>query len=168
MAPEGNLRWTDRGGPSRAGSGPTVRHPHWRLDAPWMEDLAGPNPHLGREYGLREHTGDYAERTAANVRDSDGTIRFASSFRTFGELCTMKWITHYGRPHIDIDIRSPRPVIDIVEWMRKHNICVLNVAGNTEPKSRTALASGITAFVTNYLAQLFRQLGHQDTTEGGE
>ena len=138
----------------------------------WMprgwKTSAGPNPHLGREYGLREHTGDYAERTAANVRDSDGTIRFAGSFRTFGELCTMKWITHYGRPHIDIDIRSPRPVIDIVEWMRKHNICVLNVAGNTEPKSRPALASGITAFVTDYLAQLFRQLGHQDTTEEDE
>ena len=131
-----------------------------------MEDLAGPNPHLGREYGLREHTGDYTERTAANVRDSDGTIRFAGSFRTFGELCTMKWITHYGRPHIDIDIRSHRPLIDIVDWMRNNNIRVLNVAGNTEPKSGTALASGITAFVTDYLAQVFRELGHREMAGG--
>ena len=54
--------------------------------AGWMprgwKTSAEPNPHLGREYGLREHTGDYAERTAANVRDSDGTIRFAGSFRS--------------------------------------------------------------------------------------
>jgi predicted Rossmann-fold nucleotide-binding protein len=138
----------------------------------WMprgwKTSAGPNPHLGREYGLREPTGDYAERTATNVRDSDGTIRFAGSFQTFGELCTLKWITHYGRPHIDIDIRSRRFMIDIVKWVQKNKIRVLNVAGNREPKSRTALASGITAFVTDYLAQLFRQLGHQDTTEGNE
>ena len=50
--------------------------------------------------------------------------------------------------------------------MRANNVRVLNVAGNIEPKSCTALASGITAFVTDYLAQLFRRLGHQDTTEG--
>jgi hypothetical protein len=78
----------------------------------------------------------------------------------------MKWITHYGRPHIDIDIRSPRPVIDIIEWMRKNNIRVLNVAGNREPKSGTALASGITAFVIDYLSQVFCQLGHRDVTAG--
>jgi putative molybdenum carrier protein len=136
----------------------------------WMprgwKTLAGPNPHLGREYGLQEHTGDYAKRTAANVRDSDGTIRFAGSFRTFGERCTLKWIKHFGRPHIDIDIRSPRPVIDIIEWMRKNNIRVLNVAGNSEPKSRTALSSGVTAFVIDYLSQVFCQLGHREMAGG--
>ena len=80
----------------------------------------GANPQLAEEFGLREHTGDYADRTAANVRDSDGTIRFAGSFRTFGELCTLKWINHYGRPYIDIDIRSHHPVIEVVEWMREN------------------------------------------------
>ena len=50
--------------------------------------------------------------------------------------------------------------------MRENNVRVLNVAGNTEPKSRTALAPGITAFVTDYLAQLFRRLGHRNMTAG--
>ena len=100
------------------------------------------------------------------MRDSDGTIRFAGSFRTFGERCTLKWIKHFGRPHIDIDIRSPCPVIDVVEWMRKNDIRVLNVAGNSEPKSRTALSSGVTAFVIDYLSQVFCQLGHGDVTAG--
>ena len=44
----------------------------------------GANPPLAEAFGLREHTGDYADRTAANVRDSDGTIRFAGSFQTSG------------------------------------------------------------------------------------
>ena len=78
----------------------------------------------------------------------------------------MKWITHYGRPHIDIDIRSHRPISDIIEWMRKNNIRMLNVAGNREPKSGTALASGITAFVIDYLSQVFCRLGHRDVTAG--
>ena len=136
----------------------------------WMprgwKTATGANPQLAEEFGLREHTGDYADRTAANVRDSDGTIRFAGSFRTFGERCTLKWINHYGRPYIDIDIRSHRPVIEVVEWMRENNVRVLNVAGNIEPKSRTAISHGITAFVTDYLSQVFCQLGHRDVTAG--
>ena len=63
----------------------------------WMprgwKTATGANPQLAEAFGLREHTGDYADRTAANVRDSDGTIRFAGSFRIFGERCTLKWIT---------------------------------------------------------------------------
>ena len=65
----------------------------------WMphgwKTATGPNPQLGQEFGLREHAGDYAARTAANVRDSDGTIRLAASFQTLGERCTAKWIKHY-------------------------------------------------------------------------
>ena len=50
--------------------------------------------------------------------------------------------------------------------MRQNNIRVLNVAGNIEPKSRTALSHGITAFVIDYLSQVFCQLGHRDVTAG--
>ena len=108
------------------------------MDAPGGEDGTGPNPQLAEEFGLREHSGDYADRTAANVRESHGTIRFAASFQSFGELCTLKWIKHFGKPHIDIDIKSPRPVSEVVEWMQENNIRVLNVAGNAQPKSPTA------------------------------
>jgi Circularly permutated YpsA SLOG family len=138
----------------------------------WMprgwKTAAGPNPQLGQEFGLREHTGDYAARTAANVRDSDGTIRLAASFQTLGERCTAKWIKYYQKPAIDVDIRSPRPVAEVVAWVRQNGIRVLNVAGNAQPQSRTALSYGITAFATAYLADLFRQLGHRDLAEGNE
>ena len=46
--------------------------------------VTGANPQLAEEFGLREHTGDYADRTAANVRDSHGTIRYAESSRLSG------------------------------------------------------------------------------------
>jgi Circularly permutated YpsA SLOG family len=138
----------------------------------WMprgwKTATGPDPRLGREFGLREHAGDYAARTAANVRDSDGTIRLAASFQTLGERCTAKWIKYYQKPSIDVDIRSPRPVAEVVAWVRENAIRVLNVAGNAQPRSRTALAHGITAFATAYLADLFRQLGHRDIAEGNE
>lgn len=136
----------------------------------WMphgwKTATGPNPQLAEEFGLREHTGDYADRTAANVRDSQGTIRFAASFQSLGERCTLKWINNYGRPHIDVDIRAPRPVAEVVEWMRKNNIRVLNVAGNVQPKSAKALSHGITASVIEYLSQVFCRLGHCDVTAG--
>jgi len=136
----------------------------------WMprgwKTTTGPNPQLAEEFGLREHSGDYADRTATNVRESHGTIRFAASFQSFGELCTLKWIKHFSKPHIDIDIKSPRPVSEVVEWMRENNIRVLNVAGNAQPKSPTALSYGITAFVADYLSQVFCRLGHRDGAAG--
>ena len=51
--------------------------------------------------------------------------------------------------------------------MRENNVRVLDVAGNIEPKSRTAISHGITAFVVDYLSQVFCHLGHRDVTAGG-
>src|SRR5262245_37269304 len=39
----------------------------------------GPAPDLAREFGLREHSGGYADRTEANLRLPAGTLRFAAS-----------------------------------------------------------------------------------------
>lgn len=132
----------------------------------WMpkgfKTATGPDPHLAAKYGLREHDGDYAERTEANVRDSDGTIHLAASFNTLGEKCTQKWIRNHSKPHLEVDMNQPIPVADVVDWLRKHTIRVLNVAGNVEPKSKTAKASGITQFVVRYLSDVFRALGHQE------
>ena len=50
--------------------------------------------------------------------------------------------------------------------MRENNVRVLNVAGNIEPKSRTAISHGITAFVIDYMSQVFCHLGHRDVTAG--
>ncbi len=121
---------------------------------------AGPAPELAREYGLREHSGGYADRTKANVQMADGTLRFAASFETLGEKCTLKWINYYSKPYFDIDWAAPPPVEEVADWIRKNNIKTLNVAGNVEPKSKRSGAFGITAWVVDYLGRVFLALGH--------
>jgi hypothetical protein len=76
---------------------------------------------------------------------------------------------------MDIDRADPPPVEEVAEWIKQHNVKVLNVAGNVEPKSKKAKASGITKFVSEYLSQVFLVLGHsplpasdQETAEPGE
>src|SRR5262249_20924860 len=120
----------------------------------------GPAPELAAEYGLREHSGGYADRTEANVRLADGTLRFAASFETLGEKCTLKWLLHHHKPYLDIDRADPPPVEEVAEWIKRHNVKVLNVSGNVEPKSKKAKASGITEFVLGYLSRVFLALGH--------
>jgi len=120
----------------------------------------GPAPELAREFGLREHPGNYADRTETNVRLADGTLRFAASFETLGEKCTLKWLRHHRKPFMDIDLATPPPVEEVAAWIKRHNVKVLNVAGNVEPKSKKAKTSGITEFVIDYLCRVFLALGH--------
>lgn len=138
----------------------------------WMpkgfQTTSGPAPELAREFGLREHPGGYADRTETNVRTSDGTLRFAASFETLGEKCTLKCIRLHSKPYMDIDFAAPPPVEEVVAWIRRHDIKVLNVAGNVEPKSTRAKASGISEFVMDYLSRVFLVLGHSPQPASGE
>ena len=130
----------------------------------WMPNgfgtKAGPNPELAKMFGLQESRGGYADRTSTNVRLSDGTIRIAGSFNSMGEKCTLKYIHKHRKPHIDVDMRNPRPQADIVKWIRSNNIQVLNVAGNSKPASKTAKAFGIEEFAVAYLGTDLELLGH--------
>src|SRR4051794_16636688 len=60
-----------------------------------VEDVSRPD--LAARFGLRENTlsADYADRTELNVRDSDGTIRFAANWVSPGERCTLKHIRRH-------------------------------------------------------------------------
>lgn len=135
----------------------------------------GPAPELAREFRLREHTGGYADRTEANVRLADGTLRFAATFETLGEKCTLKWLRHHRKPYLDIDRAAPPPIEEVAAWIKRHNVKVLNVTGNVEPKSKRAKTSGITEFVIDYLSRVFLVLEHspqpasdEEATEPGE
>jgi hypothetical protein len=95
--------------------------------------LDGPKPEYKEEFGVHVHnSSSYVPRTRANVRDSDGTIRFAFNFDSRGEVCTLKAIKDYDRPHLDVDLNDPISVEKIVEWLVVNKIEVLNVAGNSE------------------------------------
>jgi len=103
-------------------------------------------------YGMQEHTGGYAERTEANVRDSDATIRLANDFYSPGEICTLRALKFFERPFLDIDMNEPRDIDDVIVWIMLHDTEVLNIAGNTERAS-----SPIQDKVYNYLLQVFKK-----------
>lgn len=116
---------------------------------------SGPHPDWAKEYEMWEHTSSrYAPRTSANVRDSDGTIRFAANFDSLGEICTMNAIKEMKKPHFDIDINKPKPIEDVIKWLDIYNIETLNVAGNAE-----STWSGISGEVIDYLTKLFEKMG---------
>lgn len=113
--------------------------------------LTGPRPDLGEKFGLREHSSpDYPPRTFQNVRDADATIRIAKNFASTGELCTLKAITHYQKPHFDIPITNLIPVEEVAAWLESHDVEILNVAGNSEETF-----PGIYSKSYHYLMQLF-------------
>lgn len=106
----------------------------------------GPKPELA-QFGAIEHSSDkYPPRTFENAKNSDGTIRFASNFNSGGERCTLKAIKQYNKPYIDVDVIAPIDDKEVIEWIVKNQIKVLNVAGNRESTS-----PGIFKFTKNYL-----------------
>ncbi len=114
----------------------------------------GPHPEYAGLYNMREHVSpNYVPRTYDNVRDSNGTIRLAFNFFSPGEVCTLKAIKQYDRPHIDVDLNSPRPHQEVVDWILENNIEVLNVAGNSEKTHK-----GTGEAVYDYLKEVFRLL----------
>lgn len=77
-------------------------------------------------------TSDYKIRTFKNVECSDGTIRLAVNFDSPGERCTLKAITKYRKPYLDIDLLDLPSCETVLNWLIDKNIRVLNVAGNTQ------------------------------------
>jgi hypothetical protein len=123
---------------------------------------SGPHPEFSEKYGAIEHrtSSKYPPRTAANVQNSDGTIRLAHDFNSRGEKLTLTLIQSIKKPHIDVDLARPRPVSEIVDWLQRHTVKVLNVAGNSE-----STYSGTTGDVIDYMVQLFLSLGFQEKVE---
>jgi len=116
---------------------------------------AGPRPEYAQLYNMQEHTStNYVPRTYENARDSDGTIRLAFNFKSPGEICTLKAITQYQKPYIDVDLNNPRPHQEVVDWILNNKIETLNVAGNAE---RTY--GGTNAATSEYLTEVFKLLG---------
>lgn len=126
----------------------------------------GPRPDFEQLYGMKcLHHGGYKERTEANVRLSNGTIRFAADFNSMGEKCTLNAINDNNKPYMDIDINNPvSTAIVVAAWIRKNNIKKLNIAGNTQPAKPNAKAFKITEFTEQFLTELFTELGFKKAT----
>lgn len=100
---------------------------------------SGPNTDLRDIFHLEEtQSTGYPKRTELNVKNSDGTIRFASNFATAGEVLTLKFIEQYQKTHFSV-LLSPANEYDIPQsaqyifnWVVGNSIRVLNVAGNRD------------------------------------
>lgn len=116
--------------------------------------LNGPNPTLVK-LGLIESTSPkYPPRTYDNCKLSDGTIRLAFDFTTPGEVCTLKAITFYEKPYLDINLKDMPSVIEVFDWMDKNQIKVLNIAGNAGKTKEEG--TFIFQTVRSYLNKVFK------------
>jgi hypothetical protein len=81
-------------------------------------------------YPLRETPSEaYEQRTAWNVRDSDGTLIITEGTLEGGTALTMTAAKRQGRPVLHVRTTDPVPVPMIRAWGEEHDVRVLNVAG---------------------------------------
>jgi hypothetical protein len=87
----------------------------------------GPIP---ERYPLEETPSEaYEQRTAWNVRDSDGTLIITDGTLEGGTALTMREATRQGRAVLHVRTSDPVPVEMIRAWGEDHDVRVLNVAG---------------------------------------
>lgn len=80
---------------------------------------------------------DYAQRTAWNVRDSDGTVIFTlGSELSGGSKLTAEFALKHGRPclHLAAGDKHANPAALLRQFIIDHGIRVLNVAGSRASK----------------------------------
>ncbi len=94
-------------------------------------------------------TAEYPQRTAWNVRDSDGTAILHQGRVDRGTALTERLARSQGRPVLLLDVRSARPA-ELAAWIEKEAIARLNVAGPRESR-----APGLQALVTRFLRDAF-------------
>lgn len=117
---------------------------------------------IDERYPLRE-TGSsgFGERTALNVKHSVATLLVSLHPIDVnvggGSAKTLRLCHKHGRPCLPVQLHrtlpaSGRMVAQVVAWLRKRNVIVLNVAGPRESKERGLYAAAL-AFLTNVLGQ---------------
>jgi hypothetical protein len=88
---------------------------------------------LPATYALKETASRaYAERTAKNVTDSDGTLIISRGPLSGGSAVTRGLAATHGRPCLHVDLGQTaafRAALEIKAWVVAQNIRVLNVAG---------------------------------------
>ncbi len=85
---------------------------------------------IDARYPLRETpTSEYAQRTAWNVRDSEGTLVLTWGPPTDGTAFTVLAAEQQGKPHLVVDLAETDDVEPAREWVDAEAIRVLNVAG---------------------------------------
>ena len=88
---------------------------------------------IDSKYPLKETREiEYIYRTRQNIIDSDGTLVIQNQIPIGGTLETINYAKELGKPLFEIHFEPnifTNVVPIIIEWMEKHSIQVLNIAG---------------------------------------
>jgi len=88
----------------------------------------------------------YTERTARNVKDSDGTLVLASGPLKGGTKFTVEYAKKSGRPCMIVDFDGVVDAEAVAVWIGMFGIAVLNVAGPRE-SAKPGIADDARRFV---------------------
>ena len=79
---------------------------------------------------------NYLQRTEWNVRDSDATIVFTlAPEATGGSLKTIEYAKKHNKPCLHVSrSRGYQPEVAVAEFVTKHAVKALNIAGSRESK----------------------------------
>lgn len=101
---------------------------------------------IPESYPLKESpTTNYAERTALNVKDSEGTLILSLGSLRGGTALTKTFAERYRRPCLVVDLRDATTQ-RVHDWLEANSIRVLNVAGPRE-SSQPGIARQAAAFL---------------------
>lgn len=78
----------------------------------------------------------YHRRTEMNVVASDGTLIVARGRLSGGTALTKRLAEEEGKPVLVLDTGTTGQLETVVQWVRRHRIQVLNVAGPRESQRR--------------------------------
>lgn len=101
-------------------------------------------------YPLREtDSHSYAKRTRLNVRDADATLILTRGEPTGGTALTVDCARSLNRPHLVVDLEGEVDLPAVHEWLARHDVRVLNVAG-----PREGAPPGIYRIAADFLREL--------------
>jgi len=91
---------------------------------------------ISEKYPLTETaTSDYPERTTLNVKTGDGTLVFIDKQTDPGTSLTISLCKKYFKPYMVIDLSREKEKPEVLQWIKRNKINILNIAGNRESTS---------------------------------
>jgi hypothetical protein len=119
----------------------------WCPAGRWAED--GP---ISPEYSLVETpSAEPNQRTAWNVRDSDGTLVLLTGTASGGTRWTLETARRQSRAVLVVDLTAPPDPAEVRAWVTENHVRILNVAGPRESE-----APGVYHAARDYLLRLLR------------
>jgi hypothetical protein len=117
---------------------------------------------IPQRYPLQETSSTaYPQRTALNVRHSDGTLVLIRGRPDRGTTLTVQLARRYHKPFLLVDLEETSDPAEVAKWVEAHQVRVLNVAGPRESSS-----PGIGQVAARFLRWLFKEISSTKDTKG--